>query len=205
MRLIGAEEDVDRRLIAELEAQPPELAIITRDWSEPHTDDAATETLGKTLRRRGTVVHMVCALGNEPRRTRLQALAVEERRKRSDPLAGPVPHSSAVEKRLGDALLARGHAPVAQQRVGPFFLDWGLTKGKRSTQTRLDIEVDGRLGHEILPGRREPRDDRRDRIVELLGWRPIRFWAEDVDEDIDRVVGDIEQALREDDERGGRS
>ena len=111
-------------------------------------------------------------------------------------LPAPLPRSSAVEKKLGQALRTRGHAPVAQQRVGPFFFDWALTKGTGKTQTRLDIEVDGRIWHESLPGTRSARDHRRDRIVSLLGWQPIRIWAEDVDQRIEVVVKRIEDALR---------
>ena len=72
-----------------------------------------------------------------------------------------LPRSSAVETRLGQALRARGHAPVAQRRVGPFVLDWALTKGTGNTQTRLDIEVDGPVCHCHRARRRAQTADRR--------------------------------------------
>ena len=197
IRLVPPDEGTRERLAIELDTRPPDLAIIIQDWARPKTNDDAAATLIKNLRTRGSVVHMVCTLGDS--RTiggRLHAQAIQERRRRGDPLAGPLPRSSDVEKKLGQALRARGHAPVAQQRVGPFFLDWALTKGTGKTQTRLDIEVDGRVWHESLPGTRSARDHQRDRIVSLLGWQPIRIWAEDIDQRIEVVVKRIEDALR---------
>ena len=195
--LVPPDERTRERLAVELDAQPPDLAIIIQDWTRPRTSHDVAETLIENLRKRGSVIHMVCTLGNDRTiQERLHAQAIQERRRRGDPLAGPLPRSSAVEKKLGQALSARGHAPVAQQRVGPFFLDWALTIGTGKAQTRLDIEVDGRVWHESLPGTRSARDNQRDRIVSLLGWRPIRIWAEDIDQRIEVVVKQIEDALR---------
>ena len=195
--LVTPDEGTRERLAVELDARPPDLAIIIQDWTRTKTSGDVAETLIQNLRTRGSVVHIVCTLGDDHRNGgRLHAQAIQERRRRDDPLAGPLPRSSAVEKRLGQALRARGHAPVAQQRVGPFFLDWGLAKGTGKTQTRLDIEVDGRVWHESLPGTRSARDNQRDRIVSLLGWRPIRIWAEDIDQRIEVVVERIEEALQ---------
>jgi len=197
IRVVPPDEGTRERFAVELDAHPPDLAIFVQDWTRPQTSDDVAETLVKNLRTRGSVVHMVCTLGDDLRNGgRLHAQAIQERRRRGDPLAGPLPRSSAVEKKLGQALKARGHAPVPQQRVGPFFLDWALTKGTGKTQTRLDIEVDGRVWHESLPGTRSARDHQRDRIVSLLGWRPVRIWAEDIDQRMEAVVKRIEDALR---------
>ena len=112
------------------------------------------------------------------------------------PLTGPLPRSSAVEKKLGQALRTRGHAPVAAATGRTILPRLGADTRDGKTQTRLDIEVDGRVWHESLPGTRITRDHRRDRIVSLLGWRPIRIWAEDIDQRMEAVVKRIEDALR---------
>ena len=59
---------------------------------------------------------------------------------------------------------------------------------------RLDVEVDGRYWHEELPNRLRSRDERRGQLLRLFGWRPVRFWTDEIEADVE---GCVERVRRE--------
>jgi adenine-specific DNA-methyltransferase len=70
-----------------------------------------------------------------------------------------------------------------QHSVGEFIVDFVCLEKK------LVVEVDGGY-HDYVPDK----DIRRQRYLESQGYRVIRFWNEDVLEDVDAVVRAIAQA-----------
>jgi very-short-patch-repair endonuclease len=93
------------------------------------------------------------------------------------------------EKRLWHAISARKVAGVRFNRqfpVGPYICDFA------SRSARLIIELDGDThAHSV------EYDQARSRFLESQGYRVIRFWNNEVMENLDGVVQRIELALGE--------
>ena len=92
-----------------------------------------------------------------------------------------------AEVRLWRAISARKVAGVRFNRqvpIGPFICDFV------SRSARLIVEVDG--GQHAVDA---DKDAARTRFLELEGYRVIRFWNNEVLENLDVVVGEIERTL----------
>ena len=107
------------------------------------------------------------------------------------PNTSPRGFGSPWEKRLFDAMCARGLDPKPQYRVGRRFLDFALFAG----DVKLDVEVDGRLWHAGAGGRRKTADRLRDRELMARGWKVRRFWVWELQENMKGCVDVIEQEL----------
>ena len=95
--------------------------------------------------------------------------------------------ATIVEKRLWSKLCNRqleGRKFVRQLSIGPFFADFACREAK------LVIELDGGQHAE------SPTDPGRTAYLESRGYRVLRFWNNDVWENIDGVVDAISDALR---------
>jgi very-short-patch-repair endonuclease len=71
-----------------------------------------------------------------------------------------------------------------QAPIGPFIVDFASRKAK------LVIELDG--GQHDL---QKDRDDVRTRQIEAAGYRVLRFWNNDVFENLDGVLSEIQRSL----------
>ena len=67
------------------------------------------------------------------------------------------------------------------------FLAWATLK--------IDLEVDGRRWHTDIDGNRKVSDIWRDHQLKSMGWKVIRFWVDELDKDMERCIGLIEQEL----------
>lgn len=94
---------------------------------------------------------------------------------------GPEPFQSPWEKRLYEALRARGLVTVPQFPVAGRFLDLALP------EVRLDIEVDGDH-HRGPDGRHRLHDRWRDLQLQSIGWNILRLWVYELREDLDGCV-----------------
>jgi len=97
---------------------------------------------------------------------------------------------SPWEKRLYEALRARGLVTVPQFPIAGRFLDLAVP------EVRLDIEVDG--DHHRGPDGRHRIEDRwRDLQLRAIGWEVSRFWVYELREDLDGCVERILTRIRE--------
>ncbi len=78
-----------------------------------------------------------------------------------------------------------GHKFRRQVPIGPYFADFACL------DARLVVEVDG--DHH---GYQQAYDARRDRLLCELGFRVLRFWVNEIDENIDGVVETILEDLQ---------
>jgi very-short-patch-repair endonuclease len=101
------------------------------------------------------------------------------------------PMASGWEKRLYEALHARGIVTTPQLPVEQYWLDLALLDGQR----RLDIEVDGEHYHRAWDGEIARRDQLRNRRMIELGWDLMRFWVYQVRDDLDGCVNRVEEWL----------
>lgn len=62
---------------------------------------------------------------------------------------------------------------------------------------KIDIEVDGQAYHLDRNGCRKADDIHRDLMLELQGWRVLRFWHHEVVKDIDKCVAIVKNAIDE--------
>src|SRR4029077_846585 len=87
---------------------------------------------------------------------------------------------TGVEARLWSRVRARqlGVKFRRQHVIGPYIADFACVAA------RLVVELDGDTHREAF-------DLHRDRWIESRGWRVLRFYAHDVDEDLDSVVAAI--------------
>ena len=94
---------------------------------------------------------------------------------------------SGSEWRLWYRLRGRqllGHKFRRQLPIGPYFADFACL------EARLVVEVDGdHHGDQLVY------DARRDRRLSELGFRVLRFWVAEVDENIEGVIDSIADAL----------
>lgn len=105
---------------------------------------------------------------------------------------------SPWEKRLHDALVARGLSPIPQYAVGGRFLDLALIDESTEPARRIDIEVDGVAYHQDDTGERLPTDLWRDHQLRGLGWTVLRFWVHELRDDMERCVDRILAEFRPD-------
>lgn len=94
---------------------------------------------------------------------------------------------TAPEKRLWLRLRDRqilGRKFRRQHPIGPFFADFACI------EARLVIELDG--GQHA---QRQDKDDRRTAFMEAAGWRVLRFWNHEVEDNLAGVVDAIARAL----------
>ena len=90
------------------------------------------------------------------------------------------------------ALKKRGLDPIPQYEVAGRRLDFALFG---LGDIKIDVEVDGRRWHTDIDGNRKVSDIWRNRQLEALGWKVMRFWVDELDKDMERCVGLIEQQL----------
>ena len=60
---------------------------------------------------------------------------------------------------------------------------------------KIDIEVDGQAWHLDINGCRKADDIHRDKLMEALGWKVIRFWHHQIEGDIQACVSQVKQCL----------
>lgn len=101
---------------------------------------------------------------------------------------------SIWERRLHDALVARGLSPIPQYPIAGRFLDLALVDEEATPPLRLDIEVDGVAYHQGADGERRSSDLWRDYQLRSLGWRVLRFWVYELRDDmegcVDRIIAE---------------
>jgi very-short-patch-repair endonuclease len=101
---------------------------------------------------------------------------------------------SGTEWRLWYRLRSRqllGHKFRRQVPIGPYFADFACL------EARLVVEVDGEHHGDQLVY-----DARRDRWLSELGFRVLRFWVVEVDENLEGVIETIVDALSTADVKG---
>lgn len=179
----------------EIGGERPDLLIARRDWFQHRALCPPFDRLLRVANARRLVVHVIAALGavSHPD-DELQREARQRWRVDHDPLLRPLPPSSRIERQFGDLLAASGLDPVPQRPVAQYFLDFAVVGLYDGLPVRLDIEVDGRHWHEEMPGRYRPEDELRNQNLKRLGWRPIRFWTDEIEKD---AAGCVERIRRE--------
>ena len=103
---------------------------------------------------------------------------------------------SPWERKLYDAMIARGFSPIPQLPVGGRFLDLALVDESRSPALRLDIEIDGVTFHTDDDGNRLTTDLWRDHQLRGLGWNILRFWVYELRDDMEGCLDRIEADYR---------
>lgn len=177
-------------------ADRPELLFVQRDWTSVPTGSEPVWQLIRVARRHSVLVHVAAAFGlHPPSRDDLFHEARRRWRLLREPLAGPDVRTSSVERRLGQCLKAAGLNPVPQLPVAHYFLDFAVVGDTAGLPVRLDVEVDGPHWHEDVPGRLREADQTRNRVMRRLGWRPVRFWAHEVDKDEESCVDRVRSEL----------
>ena len=105
---------------------------------------------------------------------------------------GPVTESG-LEDRLGEAMETAGLEAERQVQIGRYRIDFALRKGER----QLCVEADGRRWHTDEKGERLDRDLWRDACLQAIGWKTLRFWDREIEEDPTGCVLKIREALDE--------
>ena len=199
IRIAEADEaSVDEILTKiESEGERPDLIVVQRDWVKYPGSHSAIARLIDVGEARGFVIHVIAALGTNSSRI-VDDLHHKARQRYlfdANPLMRPSPTTSAIERLFGESLSDAGLDPTPQKAVANYFLDFAVFDNVNRLPVRLDIEVDGRYWHEELPGKRRPSDDRRDRILKRFGWRPMRFWTDEIEKDdmecIQRILNEL--------------
>ena len=121
----------------------------------------------------------------------LGKLAEFATRKRSM-AAGENVFDSEWERQVFHALKKRGLDPIPQYEVAGRRLDFALFG---LGDIKIDLEVDGRRWHTDIDGNRKVSDIWRDHQLKSMGWKVIRFWVDELDKDMERCIGLIEQEL----------
>ncbi|MFN3280049.1 MAG: AAA domain-containing protein [Tabrizicola sp.] len=98
---------------------------------------------------------------------------------------------SLWERRVNEALKARGLDATPQYPVGRRSLDFALFHGT----VKLDLEVDGRKWHIGAGGERKTADRLRDRELIGLGWKVRRFWVDELAHDMEGCLDTVERDL----------
>ena len=99
---------------------------------------------------------------------------------------------SEWERQVYYALKKRGLDPIPQYEVAGRRLDFALFG---LGDIKIDVEVDGRRWHTDIDGNRKVSDIWRNRQLEALGWKVMRFWVDELDKDMERCIDLIEQSL----------
>lgn len=176
----------------EREGERPDLVVACRDWTRHPDSCPAFVRMLDTARARGLVAHVIAALGTDVSCDEgLYREARHRWRLYREPCLRPLPHSSNIERRFGGLLAEAELDPIPQHPVAHCFLDFAVIGRADGLPVRLDIEVDGRRWHEELPGRYRPRDELRDQMLKRLGWRPVRFWTDEIEHDEGGCIGRI--------------
>ena len=199
--ILQADEESFEKVANLIEARNkrPDLLLIQRDWRQHHYSDQGFDRLLRVACSRRLIVHVIAALGSSL--VKGDSLYDEARQRHmflKEPVLRPLPASSRVENRFGEVLASKGLDPVPQFPVMQYFLDFAIVRQIDGVPRRLDIEVDGRHWHEELPGVYRQADQIRDSILRRLGWRPVRFWADEIEDNqlkcIDRIFRELETA-----------
>jgi very-short-patch-repair endonuclease len=103
---------------------------------------------------------------------------------------------SIWERRLYDALAARGLSPIPQYPTGGRFLDLALVDENRTPAKYLDIEVDGVAYHQDFDGKNVASDLWRDHQLRGLGWEIVRLWVYELRDDMEGCVERINAAFQ---------
>ena len=188
-------EDMVVRIDAGLERA--DLLFAQRDWNRFPGACPPFLRMIHLARQRGMIVHAIAAFG--PQAVADDDVFLEARRRwrlQQEPLFGPAPRTSNIERRFGERLRTSGLDPIPQKPVANYYLDFAVLGDPNGLPIRLDIEVDGRFWHEDLPGRQRLRDEKRDRALRALGWRPVRLWADDIERDPDACLERIHREAR---------
>ena len=202
IRIAVADEVSVDDILAKIESgdERPDLIVVQRDWVKHPGSHSAIKRLIDVGNARGFVIHVIAALGAESSRI-LDDLRHKARQRYlfdANPLIRPLPTTSAIERLFGESLSNEGLDPKPQKAVANYFLDFAVFDSVNRLPVRLDIEVDGRYWHEELPGKRRPSDDMRDRILKRFGWRPLRFWTDEIEKDemecIQRILNELASA-----------
>lgn len=112
-------------------------------------------------------------------------------------------HDSVFEAQVATALQARGYQIHPQVGIAGFFIDLAVADPERPGRYILGIECDGDAYHRSLSAR--DRDRLRQAVLEDHGWIIHRIWSTDwfqrPQEQLSKVIGAIEAAKIELDER----
>lgn len=180
-------QEMANRIVDGLERA--KLLFAKRDWSRVRSACPSFVELIQVAKQRGMAVHVIAAFGEDAGiRDDLYEEARRVWRLQREPLLGPTPRTSNIERSFGDRLNLAGLDPIAQFPVAHYYLDFAVIGGNGGLPVRLDVEVDGRYWHEELPNRSGPRDEQRDRLLRLFGWRPVRFWTDEIETDVETCV-----------------
>lgn len=156
--------------------------------------DATERELLTAFRHAGTLVHFVGPCTTPEGLAGLARWA--ERAIAREAERGRGATASNSERHL-EAALADAHIEVESQRpVGGSWLDFAYEEPGPPI-LRLDIEVDGRLYHQGPDGHLRPEDVDRDRRMRLLGWEPLRFWSDQVDQDARACAARVQRRIEE--------
>jgi very-short-patch-repair endonuclease len=164
----------------------------------PGASQSATAFLSKERRRFNVAVSRARAVAiivgdlswaRDSGIAHVQILADRATRPPAAPMRG---FDSKWERRVHDALLARGLDPKPQYPVGSRSLDFALFRG----EIKLDLEVDGRKWHIGAGGERKVTDHLRDRELIAKGWKVRRFWVDELAADMEGCLDIIERDLR---------
>lgn len=186
IRIVNADESSADDILFRLESggERPDLIVVQRDWVRYPGSHSAITRLVNVGKVRGFVIHLIAALGTS---LNSEDNLYREARNRylfdANPLIRPLPVTSNIERLFGESLSAAGLDPEPQKPVANYYLDFAIFGNLNGLPVRLDIEVDGRYWHEELPGKRRASDDRRDQILKRFGWRPVRFWTDEIEKD----------------------
>ena len=99
---------------------------------------------------------------------------------------------SEWERQVYYALKNKGLDPIPQYEIAGRRLDFALFG---QNNIKLDLEVDGRRWHTDIDGNRKVSDIWRDHQLTSMGWKVIRFWVDELDKDMEKCIGLVEQEL----------
>ena len=100
---------------------------------------------------------------------------------------------SVWERRFYNALLSAGIEAIPQYPLVGRRLDLAVI----SDNIKLDIEVDGVKYHTTEEGNRKTDDLFRDLQVEGVGWKVLRFWVYELQNDMDACVLKVKEILKQ--------
>lgn len=119
----------------------------------------------------------------------LRKLADMPRQKNSD---FSEPHFDSVwEERLYRELVNAGIKPFTQYHLAGRRLDMAVI----TDTVKLDIEVDGVRWHTAASGGRKTDDLWRDMQISSMGWKILRFWVYELEQDMAGCVESVKSAL----------
>ena len=97
------------------------------------------------------------------------------------------------EKRLQEALANAGIETIAQYPVLGRYLDLAIVDETRDI--KIDIEVDGQAYHLDRNGCRKNDDIHRDLLMEINGWKVLRFWHYEIMETAGECVEKVRETI----------